>query len=133
MKQYKWNIRLTLLFGILVGLFLGAIFVYKVEINTINQALDSLDYCYQEYALKEPCYQEYALKELGWHNWVVSGENVSIYFDGQEFVKLDSEKSFSWWMQSTSEVRKVGIWNKIIYDGSQDWIDLGDKNGNKKI
>lgn len=52
-KQYKWNIRLTLLFGVLVGLFLGVIFVYKVEINTINQALDSMSYCYEEYALKD--------------------------------------------------------------------------------
>ncbi len=31
MKQYEWNIRLTLLFGVLVGMFLGVIFIYKIE------------------------------------------------------------------------------------------------------
>ena len=31
MKQYEWNIRLTLLFGVLVGMFLGVVFIYKIE------------------------------------------------------------------------------------------------------
>jgi hypothetical protein len=51
LKQYKWNIRLTLLIGILIGLFLGMLIIYKIEINTINQALDSMSYCYEKYAL----------------------------------------------------------------------------------
>ena len=33
----------------LLGFLLGALFVYKVEINTLNQALDSLRYCYETY------------------------------------------------------------------------------------
>jgi len=51
LKQYKWNIMLTLLFGTLLGLFLGIVLIYKVEINTINQALESLRYCYETYAI----------------------------------------------------------------------------------
>lgn len=35
--------------GFALGLMVGMLFVYKVEINTINQALDSLHYCYETY------------------------------------------------------------------------------------
>jgi len=33
----------------LIGFMLGAILVYKVEINTMNQALESLRSCYETY------------------------------------------------------------------------------------
>ncbi len=37
--------------GLILGILLGTMLIYKVEINTINQALDSLSYCYETYAL----------------------------------------------------------------------------------
>ncbi len=36
MKQYEWNIRLTLLFGVLVGMFFGVVFIYKIEIIVLT-------------------------------------------------------------------------------------------------
>jgi hypothetical protein len=31
------------------GFLVGALLIYKVEINTINQAFESLRYCYETY------------------------------------------------------------------------------------
>jgi len=36
--------------GFLFGSIIGAILVYKVEINTINDSFDSLSFCYENYA-----------------------------------------------------------------------------------
>jgi len=38
---------LMYLLCILIGFLIGALLIYKIEINTINQALDSLNYCYE--------------------------------------------------------------------------------------
>ena len=43
---------LILLLVFMFGFILGMALVYKVEVNTINEALNSLNYCYQTYALK---------------------------------------------------------------------------------
>ena len=37
--------------GFVLGMFFGAMLVYKVEIDTLNRALESLKYCYETYAL----------------------------------------------------------------------------------
>ena len=51
MKFRKDNIWFYI-FILLVGFLLGAMLIYRIELNTINQAFDSLEYCYQTYALK---------------------------------------------------------------------------------
>ena len=35
----------------LIGVLFGAVFIYSVEINTMNQALDSMSYCYDTYVI----------------------------------------------------------------------------------
>lgn len=34
---------------LLLGYLLGCLFIYKIEINTLNQAFESLRYCYETY------------------------------------------------------------------------------------
>ena len=40
----RWIIILIFLVGVMVGMMI----IYKVELNTINQSFDSLEYCYTE-------------------------------------------------------------------------------------
>ena len=75
MKQYKLNIRLTILFGILFGMLLGGMLIYKVEINTLNQALDSLHNCYEKYALKENPYEIKCFQRILRHDRFLDVEN----------------------------------------------------------
>lgn len=42
--------RLAILLIFLLGFILGGMLIYKVEINTINQSLNSLSYCYENYS-----------------------------------------------------------------------------------
>ena len=48
----KMRYLLWYLFGFICGMMLTSLIIYKIEINTLNQALDSVNYCYQTYALK---------------------------------------------------------------------------------
>lgn len=41
-------IYIYVLLGFLLGVLVGIMIVYKVEVNTLNQAFDSLKYCYEE-------------------------------------------------------------------------------------
>jgi len=56
MKQDKTkSIKIKYLYflmGFLLGVIFGAVLVWKIEINTINQAMDSLTYCYETYRMK---------------------------------------------------------------------------------
>jgi len=56
MKQDKTkSIKIKYLYflmGFLLGVMFGAVLVWKIEINTINQAMDSLTYCYETYRMK---------------------------------------------------------------------------------
>ena len=88
MKQYKWNIRLTLLFGILFGMLFVGMLIYKVEINTINQAFDSLDYCYQEYALKEVPNKCFIINKVTTRYWDI--EN-NIFVGGNSYIENVTE------------------------------------------
>ena len=50
--KIKNSLQWIELFGMLVmGFMIGIILSYKVEANTINQAMDSLDFCYKNYAI----------------------------------------------------------------------------------
>jgi hypothetical protein len=46
-KMEKKYILYIIIF--LFGFLMGMLLIYKVEINTLNQALDSLRYCYETY------------------------------------------------------------------------------------
>ena len=37
--------------GLMFGFLFGMMLIYKIELNTINQAFDSLMHCYETYAL----------------------------------------------------------------------------------
>ena len=45
-EKHIW-LGIGFMFGVLVGMMI----IYKIELNTINQALDSLRYCYETYAI----------------------------------------------------------------------------------
>ena len=46
----KIDMFLVILF-LCLGFVLGAMLIYKIEVNTMNQAYESIEYCYDEYAI----------------------------------------------------------------------------------
>jgi hypothetical protein len=79
-KEIKISTLFIYLAFVLMGFLLGALFVYKIEINTINQALYSMNYCYETY-YSYPTYNldSYApLKEINYSNRIYYDERGEI-------------------------------------------------------
>lgn len=98
-NEKAWKVFKIISF-ILILILLGFLIYIEAENKGFQRGVD--------YA------KEHYVTKVDWGNWVVSGENVSIYFNGQEFVDLEGEKSFSWWMKCVPSAREIGIWNRTI-------------------
>ena len=86
MESRMWII---IILSFIFGTMVGGMLIYKVEINTINQAMDSMSYCYDKYFDVKEVFKE----DLSANLVCIEGScymNNSIWIEGKGFCYYES-------------------------------------------